>query len=42
MQNTWKFILRGKHMKIKDIIKILEITEGKLIADEELETKKLA
>ena len=28
-------------MKIKDIIKILEITEGKLIADEELETKKL-
>jgi len=28
-------------MKIKDIIKILEITEGKLIQDEELETKRL-
>ena len=28
-------------MKIKDIIKILEITEGKLIQDQELETKRL-
>ena len=33
--------MKEVYMKIKDIIKILEITEGKLIQDKELELKKL-